>query len=1132
MARTTGLFAVAVMAVTGSLLCSDAMAGDVYGVRFDPPRVYFAHASINKAGPAAGVRGQDNFLSLYVPPVDNTAGGYKPEGFSYSVLLPAWLEVLDQAEQELTVTAAELGGVPYQKVTRRLDPTQVKQRCLTGKWGISEVLWYRVQDNATVPPALPEIRVTLQYGDKECFTDTARLRIYDELPPVPRVSPRHFRFWLHYGPYYRKGHWDELADWLSRAGINALQFTLGGPESLEYVQAMRQRGFYVIAQRGGSYEGIYRDNMRACLEQGPGWFAKADQGTMATYLPHADAALWDFEPSPLPTAIDDWLIAEFRRERKLAADVVLTKETIGARYLREWIDFRQNQLATCVRHWGDFCRSVKPDIATILTEGSALAFDPPGQIDYARCQDAVTFCDPMNFTGLGALHVMRQWMQHAPRAHFTGCQNVGLSSYHNIFVSPPTIMLQIVSAALSGMHGTAIYPGPAMDADNFVLFNRAMGFLGRNQDLVFEGERDPAAILVSMLPKESQTITLGDGRKLQNTYPDWSHDAIQRCYRSPGGDASLVAITNWNAKEPCFARLTLSLPAGKWLLTDDERRQVYVSEGQAELDAAALARGVMVQCPAFDFLGVRVQRSSAAAVARVAGYRQVSLAEVEQAAQTYSQSGTGAAGALAQGDQRLTFDDYDRDGKFEYLVQSPGQQVWVSQEGTIVRWTVGGETLETEGLGLARDMLWLPQGERENRGMDAVMRLEDRQVRPDGVTLTFSKDVALAAMGGGASVRLVKELGFGRAPGELTVRVRLANTSVAPEATSLPLSYRMHNYLKYGVEPSAFWSYDGSALSRWDDVQVHYTVPNTGLDEQETGHLFTQCEVVMPRRLVSFGDYRPERRLLLKIVPAHPERLLQLLRWGRHALVAGSGTVEWMTRPETLTVGTEAVHEFRFRLQPQVSALDAQTAAPAPVAAATAPAADEHLLLHLSFDGTAEATTATGNGKATIKGTPTYEPTPGGQGICIGKGVELSYLPEGNINLRQGKLAIRFKPAWEGADGQTHFLLTVRPKTGFMYVGKLADGRLVCNMFDEGNKQHYPWHLIRTLTAGTWHETTVTWDTAKGTLGLYLDGEKVAEHRGDPWQMAALDNRLAHCRLVIPEQAEAVIDDIKVWDTP
>lgn len=1112
-------------ALCAVLLAGVALAADVYGVRFDPPRLYLTHPSLNKSGTLSALRGQDNFVSLYMPPVDNAKNLYEPDAFSLALLLPASLEVLDQAEQGLTVTPTTLDGQPYQQVVMRLDPTQVKNRCFANIWGVTEELWFRVKPGAKFAADTP-VRLILRHRDQEVFTDNAKLKVYDALKPGPRVSPKSFRLWLHYGPHVRQGHWDELAQTLNLAGINAIQATLGGPGNEEYLREMRKRGFYIIAQRGGSYEGVYRDNMRACLEQGPAWFAKADDGTMQTYLPLADAALWDFEPSPLPTNLDPWLIEQFRQAQKLPADEDLTEATIRAKYLRPWIDFRQTQLATCIKHWADYCRSVKPDVETILTEGGVLAYDPVGGVNYSKYQDYVTFCDPMNYTGLQALQVMQQWQQAAPRARFTGCQNVALSSYHNVFISPQTIMLQTLSSALLGLGGTSVYPGPAMDAENYVLWARVTEFLGRHEKLMFGRQARPKNVKLALLPKEEQEVTLGDGRKLRNAYPDWDKEAIWRAYAAADGSEVLTVIANWHAKEPAYGKLTLSLPQGQWLLADDENRQVFTLKGKPQVDAKVLGQGVYVCCPAFDYRGFRAVRYSPGALAALKSYQSTPLEPVTKAAQAYAQA-AGATAAAGTGDQKLGYDDLDRDGKFEYLVQSAAQKVWVSQNGTILKWQIGDQALEGEELGLGRDMLWLPLGERENRGMDMVMRLEGKQVGAAGITLTFSKDVPLASLGGGASVRLVKELAFPATAGEVNVKVRLANTSVAPEATKLTCSYRVHHYLKYSAAGNVFWANDGSRLQQWDDVEKSYAVPSTGLSPAEINALFTQCDVIPALLPKSFGEYLPDRKLLLQATPGRAEDVLQLLRWGRKAGLPGGGTVEWIYKPAVLAVGQDQSYEYRLNLRAGVAALDAQSAA-LPVPAGQ----DPHLLFHASFDGTTEPVVARGEKTCTVTGTPTYEDTPGGKAVRLSKGVDLSYLPAGNVDLARGRLALRFKPLWEGADGQTHFLLTIRPQTGFVYLGKLNDSRFLMNMFDAQDGQHYGGHVVVTLLAGTWHDAMVSWDTAKGLMTLYFDGVKASEYRDQPWTMAPLNNALAHCRLTLPGEAEAVIDDLKIWDTP
>ena len=68
---------------------------DVSNKRFDPPRAYFTHANLNKNGFVSAIKGQENFLSLYFPAIDNSEKKYEAEGFSFRVLLPSFVGMLD-----------------------------------------------------------------------------------------------------------------------------------------------------------------------------------------------------------------------------------------------------------------------------------------------------------------------------------------------------------------------------------------------------------------------------------------------------------------------------------------------------------------------------------------------------------------------------------------------------------------------------------------------------------------------------------------------------------------------------------------------------------------------------------------------------------------------------------------------------------------------------------------------------------------------------------------------------------------------------------------------------------------------------------------------------------------------------
>lgn len=60
----------------------------------------------------------------------------------------------------------------------------------------------------------------------------------------------------------------------------------------------------------------------------------------------------------------------------------------------------------------------------------------------------------------------------------------------------------------------------------------------------------------------------------------------------------------------------------------------------------------------------------------------------------------------------------------------------------------------------------------------------------------------------------------------------------------------------------------------------------------------------------------------------------------------------------------------------------------------------------------------------------------------------------------------------------------------------------------------------------------MTWDASLGRMALYINSAQVATHAGEPWTMVTFDNAQARCRLVIPEDAKAVIDEIKIWNRP
>ena len=1112
------------------LLPSTAHPADVYGKRFDPPRAYFAHSSINKNGVTSAIRGQVNFIDIYMTPIDNTSNRYTADGFSWSVLLPAVVRMPDAGEQGLTVEPVEHNGRSYLRISKPFDARQVEIRSMRGAYGSShEWLWYWIDDEQEIPGRLQEIKLALQFRGKTCFTDTSRLKIYGALH-APRLSPRHFKLWLHYGPRYRMGKWNELADYMARAGFNTIQSL----ESIEFNREMKKRGFYIIHQRSGSYHEVYEKEFQDCIAEGPAWFRRQDAtGICEERLRVADASIFDFEPGPAGKITefrdDPWLHDRFKSQNKLPGDTILTEGLVKSEYFTEWVDMRQELGAQVVKNWAAYCRSVNPEIATIITQGGVNSFDMTSDVDHLRYADDVTYIDPMNFTGRTGLQNVKKWMERVPRGRFAGCQNVSAGGYSNLFISDQDMMLHTLGAALIGCKGTSFYPGWTLDGANFVLLNRVMTFLADHQEILFAGTPDPPNLILAALPREDTEIDLGGGTTIRNTFPDWSLDAVIRGFHHRDSNQYLVVINNRNTSEPCFVQLTAAVPGGEWFLTDRERKEVFLRDGEARIPSSDLADGIYLHSPPADYRGYRLMPVTPESALRVQSFRPVPLGQIREKAQAYPEEPDRAGDAVARDRMRLGFDDFDRDRMFEYRIDMPGQSIWVGQGGTILKWKVGEVEVRTVETGLCRDMLWMPSSERSNPDMDTVMKLEEKRVHDDGVDLVFRKGVKLPSLGGMVSLQVRKAYHFSRLPGRARVTVTFFNDSLSMEVPAIDLSYRVHNYIDHEERAKAmFWVNDGSGILRSSEWKMR-AILHPALSRQEKLDAFTRCELLEPRTPASFGEYLPQGELLLTVHPDNPSRILQLLSWRPENSLEPHATLEWMYRPITLPQGSEATYAYGIDLRSGVESLSES----AIVRAATGTGTESpRLLFHADFENDTDATTLQGtSGQPEVTGSPAIVETPEGSGIHLPEGATLSYLPEGIIDPGRGKFQIRFKPLWHGGDNQNRFFMQLNPSPGFAYLGKLKDGRYLLNLFDVDGEQHWPHSSLDNLEPGGWHTATATWDVQQGSIQLIFDGERVAQLRGEPWSMGELENEDKECRLVIGA-GPIVIEEIKIWDRP
>ena len=220
------------------LITIESKTNDIYRKRFGLPRAVFTHGNMVKPGVISALKGQDNFLPLYIAAIERGQTEYQAEGFSYTILVPDFVQILDQEKNGLVITRTKFKGKNYQKIERQLDPKKLAARCLKAAYGLEETLWYRL-DESKITADSPLLRITLNYQGKPISRAEARLQIFDELETPQQVSPENFKFYLASGPLFRKGHYDQFAEMQRKAGFNTLLLFSNDVEPIKEMKKTR-----------------------------------------------------------------------------------------------------------------------------------------------------------------------------------------------------------------------------------------------------------------------------------------------------------------------------------------------------------------------------------------------------------------------------------------------------------------------------------------------------------------------------------------------------------------------------------------------------------------------------------------------------------------------------------------------------------------------------------------------------------------------------------------------------------------------------------------------------------------------------------------------------------------------------
>ena len=191
------------------------------------------------------------------------------------------------------------------------------------------------------------------------------------------------------------------------------------------------------------------------------------------------------------------------------------------------------------------------------------------------------------------------------------------------------------------------------------------------------------------------------------------------------------------------------------------------------------------------------------------------------------------------------------------------------------------------------------------------------------------------------------------------------------------------------------------------------------------------------------------------------------------------------------------------------------------------------LILHLPFDGSAQAELAQGEGKPLIEEGVTYIPGISGQAGVFADKVKLTYSTVGNLDKREGTIAFWIKPQW-GAES--------RGSCFFSEEGSFVPGENIIKFWKLGDhvrfdvrdpRDNYLVSDAGWIHPGEWHHFAATWDCRAGTL-IYIDGQRMARSirlSRFTWTPKG------HARMFVGSDggsrvADAALDDFRIYDKP
>lgn len=177
-----------------------------------------------------------------------------------------------------------------------------------------------------------------------------------------------------------------------------------------------------------------------------------------------------------------------------------------------------------------------------------------------------------------------------------------------------------------------------------------------------------------------------------------------------------------------------------------------------------------------------------------------------------------------------------------------------------------------------------------------------------------------------------------------------------------------------------------------------------------------------------------------------------------------------------------------------------------------------------------------------------------GKGGLFERGSYLRFPARGNINFRRGTVEFWVKPNWDGDDGGYHYFFAgniddAKNVNSIHVSKKFYEGGVVLGQIDgeEDNEGRAKEEAVvpggKTLSPAsvaswrkdTWHHVAFSWDDKKRTIKLYINGVlRATNNRVPEGAFPSLPQSYINIGSSIDERvfAEAVIDEVKIWDHP